>query len=123
MSQAAATLQGRRILVVEDDFLVAQVLCDILEDAGAEVLGPIGWLNDALAFIRDRSSVLDCVILDLNLHGEMSYSIADALVHRKVPFVFATGYGANAVDSGYRSYPRCEKPITIRDLVAALIQG
>ena len=101
----------------------SQVLCDILEDAGAEVLGPIGWLKDALAFIADNSAVLDCVILDLNLHEETSYPIADALMERKIPFVFATGYGADAVDSRYRSNARCEKPITTSALLAALASG
>src|SRR4051794_11661088 len=65
-------LDGRHILVVEDDYLVAEILCELLADAGAAVLGPIGWANEALAYVELHAGELDGAILDVNLHGEAS---------------------------------------------------
>jgi len=113
-------LQGRRILVVEDDFLVAQVLMEMLEDAGAIVLGPIGWVSEALAFLERDDDPFDTAVLDINLHGEKSFRIADVLAARRVRIVFATGYGAGAVEQAYSRYPRCEKPFNQETLLAAL---
>lgn len=119
-AHALESLQGCRILVVEDDFMVAQVLCDLLEDAGATVIGPIGWATEALAFVEDHSDGIDRAILDVNLHGETSYAIARALQTRNVRFAFATGYGAESLDEGFRGFPRCLKPFQQRDLLAVL---
>jgi DNA-binding LytR/AlgR family response regulator len=116
----AGELDGRRILVVEDDFLVAHALCALLEAAGATVAGPIGWADEALALVNDSTNVFDSAVLDIDLHGEKSYVIADALAKRNVRFVFATGYGADALDSDYLDYPRCEKPFDARTLFKAL---
>jgi CheY-like chemotaxis protein len=113
-------LTGRRILVVEDDYLVALVLVEMLEEAGAQVVGPVGWLEEAIALIQDGGEVFDAAILDVNLHGRKSYPIADALIARSVGFVFATGYGSGALDGKYQSYPRCEKPFHSDALLAAL---
>jgi ActR/RegA family two-component response regulator len=113
-------LDGRLILVIEDDFLVARALCTLLEEAGAKVVGPIGWAEEAIAFVQDRANTFDGAVLDVDLHGEKSYVIADALAKRNVRFVFTTGYGADALDSGYRNYPRCEKPFDARTLLKAL---
>jgi DNA-binding response OmpR family regulator len=113
-------LQGRRILVIEDDFLVAETLTYMLEDAGATILGPIGWRDEARAFISRDSTKFDTVVLDINLHGQPSYPIADALIERGIHFIFMTGYGADALEAGYRSYPRCEKPFEQKALFAAL---
>lgn len=116
-----AALQGRRILVVEDDFLVAQALSAVLEDAGAVVVGPIGWVDDALAFIERNENSFNGAVVDVDLHGEKSYPIADALARINVGFVLATGYGADAIDSQYRDYLRCEKPFNGDALIQALV--
>ena len=116
----AAALQERRILVVEDDYLVAQALCDVLESAGATVVGPIGRADEAAAFVRRHGADFDSALLDINLHGEPSYPVADALAERQVRFVFMTGYGAEAIDEAYRRHPRCEKPIRMQALLDAL---
>jgi CheY-like chemotaxis protein len=120
MVSGTAPLGGRRILVVEDDYLVAQVLVALLEDAGAEVVGPIGWIDEAIAFIEHDSQKLDGAVLDVNLHGKKSYPIADALAVRSVEFVFATGYDAGMIDGKYRHHRRCEKPFNRPALIAAL---
>ena len=123
MPLGTPALTGRRILVVEDEYLVALVLVELLEEAGAEVVGPVGWLEEAIALIEDGGEQLDAAILDVNLHGRKSYPIADALIARSVGFVFATGYGAGALDGKYQSYPRCEKPFSQEALIAALARA
>lgn len=114
------SLEGRRVFVVEDDYLVAEVLCGLLEEAGAVIVGPIGQVDAALAFIEQSSDSCDCAILDVDLHGQKSYAIADALLSRNIRFAFATGYGSGALDSAYRRYPRCQKPFELRTLIAVL---
>jgi CheY-like chemotaxis protein len=116
--QHSGPLAGRRVLVVEDDFLLGQTLAELLEDEGATVLGPVGSVDQALAFLADRAGEFDHVILDLNLHGIKSYPVADALARSNVPFVFATGYSADAIDAAYRGYPHCVKPLNTASVLA-----
>ena len=123
MPPATQTLAGRRILVIEDDYLVGLVLAELLQDAGAEIVGPIGWIEEAIALIESGREKLDAAVLDVNLHGQKSYPIADALIARSVGFVFATGYGASVIDSKYQAYPRCEKPFHQHTLLAALARA
>ena len=116
-------LQGRRVLVIEDDYLVAEIVTEMLQDAGAAVLGPFGWRDEALNFISHNSADFDVALLDVNLHGEASYPIADALIERNIHFAFTTGYGAGVLEKPYRSYHRCEKPFRQQALLAALSPG
>ena len=113
-------LAGRRILVVEDEFLLANNLADMLRQCGAEVLGPLGWMDEVIAFLDADAPSIHAVVLDLNLHGTRTYEVADRLVDLGVPFVFATGYSLDAIDDAYRHHPRCEKPLNIAILVATL---
>ncbi|MGA7816859.1 response regulator [Caballeronia sp.] len=116
-------LAGRRILVIEDDYLVAQALCGLLMEAGATVVGPIGWLDEALTFARECGERFDSVVLDVDLHGEKSYPVADVLRSTKTRFVFTTGYGRDALDAAYQECPRCEKPLDPQMLLQALSHG
>lgn len=84
-------LAGKRILVVEDEALVAMLLEDILADLGCEVVGPAMRLHEGLELARVNG--LDAAILDINLAGERSYPIADLLEEKAVPHLFVTGYG------------------------------
>ena len=120
MAHETAGLEGRRILVVEDDYLLAQLLVDVLEEAGARVVGPIGWMEEAVAFVEGNTERLDAAVLDINLHGARSYPVADALALVSVRFVFTTGYGAGSIESRYSHHPRCEKPFDESALIAAL---
>ena len=113
-------LQNRRVLVVEDDFLIGDALTDVLESQGAVVIGPIGWTMEALAVVREGAPRFDIAVLDVDLHGERSYPIADVLLSRGIPFVFTTGYNADAVDPAYRAHARYEKPLSGTALVAGL---
>ena len=116
----AAPLDGLRFLVVEDDILVAEVLSDMLTDAGAKVVGPFGWVDDAVAAVKGGNHALDSAILDINLHGDKSYPIADELKARNVPFVFVTGYAGETIPDSYRGFPRCGKPFDQERLIALL---
>ncbi len=113
-------LQNRRVLVVEDDFLIGDALTEVLESQGAVVIGPIGWTVEALAVVQERAPRFDIAVLDVDLHGERSYPIADALLSRGIPFVFTTGYNADAVEPAYRAHARYEKPLSGSALVAGL---
>lgn len=99
----------RRILVVEDEYIIAVDLADALAESGIEVVGPVGNVARALAVIEVEP--LDGAILDINLAGDAVYPVADALRARFIPFVFATGYDRSAIASGYETVPRCEKPV------------
>lgn len=88
-----SVLSGRRILVVEDEFLISAMLCDMLDDSAAIVVGPAPSLAEAMRLVEE--SPIDAAILDMNLNGQWSDPIAEALLARGIPFVFTTGYGAN----------------------------
>jgi DNA-binding response OmpR family regulator len=92
----AYTLRDCRILVVEDEYMLADEIQIELSDAGAIVLGPVAMLEDAMELI-DREHDIDAAILDVSLGGEMVYPAADLLARRKVPFIFTTGYDASAI--------------------------
>src|SRR5450631_1710377 len=101
-------LSGKRVLVVEDEVMVAWMLEDMLAGLGCAVVGPAARINQALAMIG--AEVIDAAVLDINLNGEKSYPVADALAARGVPFVFSTGYDKGRLLDGYRSFPVLQKP-------------
>jgi CheY-like chemotaxis protein len=114
-------LSGRRVLVIEDEMMVAMLLQDMLADLGCAVVGPAARVEQALAMIDAASAgALDVAVLDINLNGQQSYSVADALAARSVPFVFATGYGQDSLKNGYRSFPLLQKPFKLSELGDAL---
>jgi len=119
---ADGTLMGKRILVVEDDYLIARYVADLLEDAGATVCGPVARVAEALAVMVRDGAALDAAVLDVNLNGETSYPVADALKRHGVGFVFTTGYGEGALHEAYREFPRCEKPFRGEELLAVLAE-
>ena len=105
---AANGLSGRRILVVEDEVMVSWLLEDMLGQLGCAVVGPAARVDQALAIID--GSEIDAAILDVNLNGEKSYPIADALAACGVPFVFSTGYGRKGLRDCYADVPMLQKP-------------
>jgi DNA-binding LytR/AlgR family response regulator len=111
------SLKGRRILVVEDEYLVAADLTASLEALGAEVVGPAASVNQALSLVENHGGRLDGAVLDINLKDERVYPVADVLTARGVPFVFTTGYDAISLPASYASAPRCEKPVDKARLV------
>lgn len=117
MSERA--LEGMRILVVEDEYLLADDLRDALTEAGAEVLGPVPSIDDAQALIVSEPEI-DAAVLDINLRGEMVFPVADALRARGVPFTFATGYDEWALPERFAGAPRVEKPLKGAKIMALL---
>ena len=103
----------RRVLVVEDEYMIAQDLARELEDVGAEVLGPVPSVADALALLVAEAVPPDAAILDVNLGGEMVFPVAEALRERGVPFVFVTGYDPWSLPQAYADVPCCEKPFDV----------
>jgi len=113
-----AKLDGVRVLVVEDEYLVAILIEEILEKAGCVVMGPIPRLREALEAVNHDDC--DAAVLDVNLAGERINLVADALSERNVPFLFVTGYGANALPSEYAEKPHVCKPFRMAELICAL---
>ena len=113
-----STLEGRRVLVVEDETLVAMLVEDMLIDAGAQVLGPVATVAAALQLIQTERP--DVAVLDLNLAGETSEPIADALTGMNVPFVVASGYGQAGVPTRHANVPVLAKPYAPEELTQAL---
>jgi DNA-binding LytR/AlgR family response regulator len=111
--------RGRRVLIVEDDYFLAEFIAKGLAAAGAEVVGPVGDVDDALDLI-DAMEHLDGAVLDLNLHGEMAFPVADALMERNVHLVFATGYDRAMIPARFASIRRCEKPVNLSRIGEAL---
>jgi ActR/RegA family two-component response regulator len=115
-------LRGRRLLIVEDEYMIATDLARALQDRGADVIGPAASIEHALQLL-DAEHRIDGAVLDINLRGERAYPVADALRSRGVRFVFATGYDAWAIPEAYAGVPRLEKPVSVRMLMALLIDG
>lgn len=119
MEQDGQTLSGLRVLVVEDSLLVAETIAEMLESEGCEVVGPVGRLGRALPIAREER--LDGAVLDVNLAGELSFPLAEALQGRGVPFIFLTGYGdVPDMPAEFRGRPRVGKPFNSRDLIEAV---
>jgi CheY-like chemotaxis protein len=101
-------LSGRRVLIVEDEPMVAWMLDDILVAFGCVVVGSADRIAEALAMIEVTR--LDAVVLDVNLRGQMSYPVADRLAALGIPFILTTGYARNRLLEAYRGYPYLLKP-------------
>jgi two-component SAPR family response regulator len=114
-----AALEGVRVLVVEDEYLVAILIEEILKSAGCIVRGPIPRLPDALDAVDHDD--YDAAVLDVNLAGERIDPVAQALSRRKVPFVFVTGYGEGVLSEEFAERPRLCKPFRMADLLGALL--
>lgn len=113
-----ATGAQRRILVVEDEALVAMLVEDALMDAGFGVIGPARSVAEALDLLAQDTP--DAAVLDLNLSGETSVAVADALAARGIPFLVATGYGAGGLPPGHRHVPVLPKPYDPMDMTVMI---
>ena len=114
----ADPLVDRRVLIVEDESMIAMLIEDMLGDHGAVVVGPAKRLDAALALAR--SEAVDLAVLDLNLAGQAVYPVAEALSARGVPFLFMTGYGQLGIAERWRERPSLAKPFRPSQLADAL---
>jgi DNA-binding response OmpR family regulator len=105
---AANFLNGKTILLVEDEFLLALQLEDLLQSRGGTVLGPFPKLDQALGAAQQED--FDFAILDINLNGTMVYPLADDLLARRIPFLFLSGYSLSNLPERFRAVTRLNKP-------------
>ena len=119
MARLDKAFTGLRILVVEDNFLAAEVVRDALESTGCTVVGPVGRIADGLRLAEQEA--LDGAVLDVNLNGDWCFPIAEALRRRDVPFIFLTGYDdAAIIPVELRPARRLSKPVLGLHLIEAL---
>lgn len=114
-------LSGRRVLIVEDESLVAMLLETILEDMGCTPVGPASTVVEGMALVTGDEP-LDAALLDVNVAGTQVFPVAQALKDRGVPFVFSTGYGEGGLPDEWRGQSTIQKPFTevaIRDALMA----
>jgi CheY-like chemotaxis protein len=109
-------LSGSRLLIVEDEYFLADEARSILADVGAEVLGPVATTKEAQAVLESRLRV-DGVLLDVNLRGELAYDFADTLRARGIPFAFVTGYDHAAFPDRFAKTARLPKPVNRKHLI------
>lgn len=118
MTGTISATAKRRVLVVEDEMLIGMLLEDMLSDMGLEVAAVVPRLKEALAAVERET--FNLAILDVHLHGESAFPVADALVGKNIPFVFATGYGERGLPEQYRGRPVLQKPFARDDLERVL---
>lgn len=115
---------GKRVLVVEDELMIRMLLQDMLADLGYRPAAEAGGIDEALALAQQGN--FDLAILDVNLNGHPISPVVEILVERRVPFIFATGYGQRGVPEPYRRTPTLQKPFqaeALAEAIAAVTRG
>lgn len=107
-------IAGRRVLVVEDEMLIAMTIEDVLVALGCQIVGPVATLDKALKVALEET--FDAAILDVNIRGGETYPVAEVLLARGIPFALASGYGEWALPEALRGQPRLTKPFTTAQL-------
>ncbi|MGL3104943.1 response regulator [Bradyrhizobium sp. BR 1432] len=108
-------LTGCRVLIVEDEYFLANDLEEALKSRGATIIGPFGDFD--AAYRRAARDHFDVAIIDVNLHDKTAYPIADELVRQRIPFVFYTGYGSDIIPERFADVKRFQKPFDPLELV------
>ena len=116
----ASRQTGRRIFVVEDEFLIRMLLEDMLTDLGYDLVGVAGRVDEAAKMAESKD--FDLAILDVNLDGQDVYPVADLIGKRGLPFMFVTGYGGRGLPDNYRHRPTLQKPFQLDELKRILAQ-
>jgi CheY-like chemotaxis protein len=116
-----STLLGVRVLVVEDELMVALFIEDTLRELGCDVIEPAHTITDALARLEERD--IDAAVLDINIAEDEVYPVAELLAARGVPFIFATGYALESIAEEWRRRPVIRKPYHAEQLRSALEQA
>ena len=116
---ASSPLRDRRILVVEDEYLIAMTLSEHLEEVGSIVVGPVSSVEKAIKAIESNQQI-DAAVVDVNLGGAMAYPVADALLARNIPFIFTSGYEGDALRERYPQIKNCLKPYLFPEMERAL---
>jgi CheY-like chemotaxis protein len=118
MSSNVTIAAGRRVLIVEDELMIRMLLEGMLTDLGHTVAAEAGTIEEALKLAKDAE--FDVAVLDVNLNSRPITPVAELLVERGVPFVFASGYGQRGVPEAYRNSPTLQKPFQVEALAQAI---
>lgn len=114
----SAMMKYRRILVVEDDFLIASQFARALTNFGAEIVGPVGSLGKAIELAETAD--FDCALVDINLRGLDAYPVADIIIGRGSPMAFVSGYDRSHLPERYKNVPLIQKPVDPMEVARAL---
>jgi CheY-like chemotaxis protein len=117
--EPAIAIAGNRVMVVEDETLIALVISEYLTEMGLSIVGPYNTVVEAMAALKNSN--VDAAVLDINLGKELAYPLADALLAANVPFIFVTGYGEAGLEERFKDIPVLQKPIdrqTLRSVFA-----
>ncbi len=114
----AGTLAGLRVMVVEDELLIAMLIEDTLLDQGCIIVGPFTSVDEAMR--AAQTAPVDLAVLDVNLRGEKVYPVAELLAARDIPFLLLSGYGNDAIPAGRPGWQAVSKPFVVTELVAKL---
>ncbi len=115
-----SALSGLRLLLVEDEFMIAMLIEDILLELDCVVIGPFASLTEALH--AAQHAALDGAVLDVNLRGEKVYPVAEVLEGRGVPFLLLSGYGSDAIPADRPDWRACSKPFNPAELIEMLTE-
>lgn len=111
-------LSGCRVLIVEDEFFLADDAARDLSEAGAAIIGPVARLEEARSQVE--ADGFDVAVIDIKLGEEMAYPVAHMLQDRHIPFVFITGYDLSNIPMSFQGVPRLEKPVGKKALLSVL---
>ena len=111
-------LEGVRVLIIEDDSLVAMSVGDMLSDLGCSIVATAGSLAQAFEKVGDGG--FDLALLDVNLRGKEVFPVAEILSERGIPFAFASGYGRAGLPEEFQTRPVVSKPFQMEELSAVL---
>lgn len=115
------TVRGARVLVIEDEALVGMLIEDMLQDIGCGSVRLVAQFDEAMRAAEQGE--FDLALLDVNLDGINSFPIAERLIERGVPLIFATGYGKVGMDPRYAAIPTLQKPFFFDDLQRLVTQA
>lgn len=115
----SSQLSGKTVLMVEDEYLIADALCSAFEMEDVRVVGPFPSVASAMEAL-DRGVTADAAILDVNLNGERVFPLADRLMADNVPIILTTGYDGDAIPRDYAHLERLQKPVHLHELFGCL---
>ena len=111
-------IDAKAVLVLEDEWLIAELLQETLVEAGYRVLGPVSRVYEALQLLENSKPVI--AVLDVSLRGETSFEVARVLAKRSIPFIFMTGYVSKDLLGEFKGRPVLNKPVDDAKLLSCV---